>query len=89
MSAPEPKFDAELAWDIQEWNDESLDERREVRYALSRNDIKLLAEFLTGKGYAKGGKSGGIGGLLTSLEDVGVKLADEVGPLIDTLRKRA
>lgn len=79
------EFNAELAWDIQEWN-ETSDERRTTVGQLSRNDLKLLAEFLTEKGYTKGGKSG-FGGLFSQLEEVGAKVVDEFGPLIDSLRK--
>lgn len=78
MTAPEPKFDAELAWDLQEWSGNE---------ELSRDEIKQLATFLTAKGYSKGKSGTGLGGLLSSLEDAGAKLVDEFGPIIDGLRK--
>lgn len=84
MTAPEPKFDAGLAWDLQEWSgpNDAPDEM-----GLDREEVKSLAAFLTEKGYAKGGKTSGFGGLLSQLEDVGTRVVDEFGPLIDSLRK--
>ena len=82
MTAPgELKFDAELAWDIQEWASPI-----DFSDGFSRGHIKNLAAFLTERGYSKG-KTGGLTGLLSTLEETGAKLVDEFGPLIDSLRK--
>lgn len=86
MTAPEPKFDAELAWDLQEWIGDQT-KQDEWWHGFSRQNIRDLATFLTEKGYSKGGKTGGFSGLLSQLEEVGTKVVDEFGPLIDSLRK--
>lgn len=83
MTAPiEPKFNAELAWDITEWR-ESLPTDANMS---ERESAKALATFLTEKGYTKG-KSSGLLGALSGLEDLGTKLADELGPIVDSFRK--
>lgn len=84
MTAPDPKFDAELAWDIQEW---ARFDQPSQGTRLDMTEVKALAAFLTEKGYGKG-KASGLGSLLSTLEDVGTRVADEFGPLIDTLRKK-
>lgn len=80
MSAPEPKLDGGLAWDLSEILDiENID--------LPRAQVEGITRKLTEKGYSRGGRTGGFGGLLSQLEDVGTKMVDEFGPLIDSLRK--
>lgn len=81
MTTPEPKFDAELAWDLQEWT------RKVAPHHLDREECKELAAFLTEKGYSKG-KTGGLGSLLSTIEEAGAKLVDELGPLADQFRKK-
>lgn len=44
MATDAPKFDAELAWDIQEWAEPDQ---------LDRAGVRALALFLTAKGYRK------------------------------------
>lgn len=75
----EPKFDAELAWDLQDFAEQSGGD-------YEREHLKKLAVFLTEKGYHKG-KTAGLSGLLSTLEETGAKLVDEFGPLIDSLRR--
>lgn len=79
--AAEPKFDAQLAWDLQDWNEGQLDGQ-----PMNRDQVKRLAEYLSTLGYTKG-KPAGLGGLLSTFEEVGAKLADEFGPVIDQFRK--
>lgn len=79
------EFNAELAWDIQDWRSPHQD-GVEPRAPLSRAEVQSLAAFLTEKGYHKG-KTAGLSGLLSTLEETGAKLVDEFGPLIDSLRK--
>lgn len=73
----ESEFNAELAWDIQEWG---------APDKLSLGEVRSLAAFLTEKGYHKG-KATGLSGLFSTLEETGTRLVDEFGPLIDSLRK--
>lgn len=83
MTAPEEqKFDPELAWDLQDWRGVIGEDDP----PLSRAEVKSLAAYLTEKGYTKG-KTSGLTGLLSTLEETGAKLVDEFGPLIDSLRK--
>lgn len=81
MTEPTTPLNGELAWDLSEWQPPDYDQ------PMSRPVVEDLARFLTAKGYTKD-KTGGIVSLLASLEDVGVRIADEVGPLIDSMRSR-
>lgn len=80
MSAPEP-VDGDLAWAIATWNGFEMPDT-----PLGRDRTESLARHLTKEGFSKG-KTGGFSGLLSQLEDVGTRVVDEFGPLIDSLRK--
>lgn len=79
MTAPEQKFDAELAWSIHSWNGSQ-------QGTLTTEQIESLAGFLTDKGYHKGEK--GLRASLAYLEEVGATLADEIIPVFESLMNR-
>jgi hypothetical protein len=87
VTDPESKFDAELAWDIQEFNEQGVPGSPDLE-KMHRSEVKALAKFLTSKGYAKSTKGGGLSDIFDKVESLGGILVDEFGPIAEALRKR-
>lgn len=81
MTASDPKFDAELAWDIQEWVADWIDDEEKF----CRDEVKQLATFLTEKGYHKGAT--GLKASVEYVEKAAKYLSEEFAPIYDILVK--
>lgn len=79
MTAPEPKFNAELAWDLMEY-------AKSIGEEFEHERVKALAEFLTEKGYHKGAT--GLRASVEYVEKVAQNIADEFLPIYDILAAR-